>query len=84
MNPARRDYEMHVDHQVTLRQSLSPWCFKSCSKLFLFFVNSRTKEDKRLNYLNYASTTELGFSSLGMAELGEVRPSVCFPNVTNS
>lgn len=83
-NPAHRDYEMHGGHQVTLRLSLLPWCFKAFSELFLFFVNSRTKEDKRLNYLNYASATELGFSSLGMAKPGEVLPFVCFLNVTNS
>lgn len=52
--------------------------------IYLILVNSRTEEDQKRNYLNYASTTELGFSSLGMAEPGEVLPSICFLNVANS
>lgn len=87
-NLAHRDWGIHSGHQVTLRLSLLPWWFKYFNKPsllgFFFFVNSRTKEYKRLNYLNYASTTELGFSSLGMAEPGEALPFVCFLNVANS
>lgn len=44
----------------------------------------RTEEDKRLNYLNYASATELGFSSLDMAEPGEVFHFFCFLDVASS